>query len=212
MYQESTPVISSTSKPQFALSQTITQLLRSTPKVAAFQQRESESQFAQSEKLLRWKVLYKSFIVSLGFQHWHWLHAWKHSHLPKKTKAWLSSLWLYILYLLTPVIFVIFGNSGGGVQCKRSFHYSYSTLCNLLANSIKRGSPCWVSQTGKCHTKKPHENRRREPRLEGSLPGRCATAKEVNSGMNSAVHPRCLYPLLSPSSAATLESFPFGYV
>lgn len=71
-----------------------------------------------------------------------------------KNKAWLSSVWLYILYLLTPVIFVIFGNSGGGVQFKRRFHYSYNIVFNPLANSIKWRPPCLVSQTVKCIQKK----------------------------------------------------------
>lgn len=58
-----------------------------------------------------------------------------------KNKAWLSSVWLYVLCLLTPVIFVIFGYGAVGVQFKCRFHYSYSKLFDLLANSIKQGSP-----------------------------------------------------------------------
>lgn len=66
-----------------------------------------------------------------------------------KNKAWLSSVWLYIPCLLTPVIFVIFGNGAVGVQFKCRFHYSYSKLFDLLANSIKQGSPGLASPKAK---------------------------------------------------------------
>lgn len=114
-----------------------------------------------------------------------------------KNKAWLSSVWLYVLCLLTPVIFVIFGNGAVGVQFKCRFHYSYSKLFDLLANSIKRGSPGLASPKAKRRAVEKETGKVEVGELRwGSPAGRCLAAKEANEEVKSAALLR-VFPQLS---------------
>lgn len=125
-----------------------------------------------------------------------------------KNKAWLSSVWLHVLYLLTPVIFVIFGNRAVAAQFKCRFHYSYSKLFNLLASSIKWGSRWLVSQKVK-GSAIPQRTWTWDvwAVVRRLTAGRCLTVKETTKEMNSAVQLWHWYSLISLSSVPVLKLF-----
>lgn len=156
-------------------------------------------------------VLYKSFIVSLVFQYWNWLHVWKHSHLLKKQSTTVKCLAIHPISTYTCYLCYFWQQwCRSPVQVQISLQLQHTV--EPVGKFNQAGFSMLAVTDSEVQYKRKHENWRCEPLLWHSLPGWWATVMEVNNRMNSAVHPCYLYSLIAPNSAATLESFPFGYV
>lgn len=196
-YRESPPIISSTAKPLFEPSQTITRRQR-----RLHFGNQSESQFAQSQKLLGWKALSKSFIVSLVPQRRNRRRTKTPTEKTKRDCRALGDTSYIYLHLLS-LLFLATVLEGSSLSVDfTTATTQYPTWCSAQSSAV-RGA-CWPRRC------RAIQKKTWKSEAWGSLPGWCGAVKEGDNGTNSAAHPGCCYSRISPNSAATLESFPFA--